>query len=794
MRLGEGSVHNIHRCMSSVLCSVDAHTPPPNNQDEVAHWRSAAERLQVQNASQLSMLADLRAELEAIQQQAAAAAANKLAAPPSGAAQDVQLLQAELQVCCGTSSVCKPCVGPYCLMEACAPVRDCVEQLYCVHQDWILYGMQCRSGWIGVPALLPHPEHCSQVPLTIVGFATSYWLQESDHELQEALRHVQVLQEASTNGALHIQGLNAPATPSSAGGILADPGGAHVGPPSELSFLREKVRSLTLENRQLRREALGLRLQAVSNSNAADTSAMGNNQDASTRAGVQDFKPGDGAPEASQQPGALPSTPAPGTTSKAVTAAGAAASEPRAAESSSQQAAEEVEQLKQTAARLRAENDALMEMSNALRCERDRIAAWLHSGAGSSGALDGGAGNPMVVTQVLGPGTGSSPPVPLMSPYGAPVPVQGPFPAAPQSLAPIVLYPPSHSAPAPGAGPQHAPPAFQSAPGSLQQGPGSPSAAQAAASFSGPLPNPSMASSLLVDAALLQQRAAILEQQAALDLRGAAHNVKQLAVAAGSGGDSGVQRGGGSSQEGQSGGVPFQGFSSSASGAQPQQGKLTAEPSSSPLMGSPQAGAAGGQQGGPMFGQPQGAANTHRPRSPSRVQQQQGRVQGQGQMQGTSLSGQPQGGPAAHQQQQAHPHHDTVTVTVVGTAHTELSGGWAGSSGGGGQQSARDNRDRANPAAVPGSATNRETPSQRAKLRALQRRHEHLSQPAGLVVEGSNRPRVRNYNVRDDGEWQDAVVQGGTAGISGMAVTAVQVQRHQAQQQQQLPEAAGLEQ
>lgn len=53
--------------------------------------------------------------------------------------------------------------------------------------------------------------------------------------------------------------------------------------------------------------------------------------------------------------------------------------------------------------------------------------------------------------------------------------------------------------------------------------------------------------------------------------------------------------------------------------------------------------------------------------------------------------------------------------------------------------------------AVPGSASSRETASQRAKLRALQRKREQMQQPVG-VVEGS-KPRVRNYNVQDDGDW-----------------------------------------
>jgi hypothetical protein len=82
-------------------CSAaqEPHTPSPPAQDEVTFWRATAERLQAQNASQLSMLADLRAELEAIQQQAAAAAANRQQGGSSNATQDVRLLQAELQVC-----------------------------------------------------------------------------------------------------------------------------------------------------------------------------------------------------------------------------------------------------------------------------------------------------------------------------------------------------------------------------------------------------------------------------------------------------------------------------------------------------------------------------------------------------------------------------------------------------------------------------------------------------------------------------------------------------------------------
>lgn len=66
------------------------------------------------------------------------------------------------------------------------------------------------------------------------------------------------------------------------------------------------------------------------------------------------------------------------------------------------------------------------------------------------------------------------------------------------------------------------------------------------------------------------------------------------------------------------------------------------------------------------------------------------------------------------------------------------------------------------PASTPGSASSKETASQRAKLKALQQRRQPST--AGnakfgqeLSVDGVRQPmRVRNYNVHDDTEWHEA--------------------------------------
>jgi hypothetical protein len=109
----------------------------------------------------------------------------------------------------------------------------------------------------------------------------------------------------------------------------------------------------------------------------------------------------------------------------------------------------------------------------------------------------------------------------------------------------------------------------------------------------------------------------------------------------------------------------------------------------------------------------------------------------------------------------------------VGQTHTEPASGWAAAGG----------QERPTPLSVPGSASSRETASQRAKLRALQRRHDPSSQPqqqqgAGLAEAGGGRAaRVRNWNVRDDDAWRELAVTG--AAPSAQSV----VQQQQRQQQ-----------
>lgn len=67
---------------------------------------------------------------------------------------------------------------------------------------------------------------------------------------------------------------------------------------------------------------------------------------------------------------------------------------------------------------------------------------------------------------------------------------------------------------------------------------------------------------------------------------------------------------------------------------------------------------------------------------------------------------------------------------------------------------------------APLSASSRETASQKAKLRALQKRREQSqAQPGNETQQAANRSKVRNYNIKDDHHAAEAAGPG-TAAIS----------------------------
>ncbi|KAG1664518.1 hypothetical protein FOA52_007782 [Chlamydomonas sp. UWO 241] len=171
-------------------------------------------------------------------------------------------------------------------------------------------------------------------------------LQESDRDLAQALEHVEVLQAHQTSLAA-----GAGDAPTSTGG----------GALPELPFLRGRVSTLSVENRALRRTAVGLRLSA-----AAAAAAAGNSSGS--------HAPPHGLPSEGAGGGAgAGAAGAPGSSGAAAAAGG------QATHAEEDASASELADALSRAEQLAHENESLMELSNALRAERDRLAGALEA-------------------------------------------------------------------------------------------------------------------------------------------------------------------------------------------------------------------------------------------------------------------------------------------------------------------------------------------------------------------------------------------------------------------------------
>ncbi|KAL6764919.1 hypothetical protein V8C86DRAFT_2465744 [Haematococcus lacustris] len=223
----------------------------------------------------------------------------------------------------------------------------------------------------------PRPGGRAELPLDTALMQAE--LQESDEDLQQALRHIQVLQiqmrlqqDPLAPRAPHLsQASQHPAdfTPA-AGSAVLESGAQAVGavrggpgPVTELAFLQESVRDMMQANRRLRREVLRLRLPPTQ----PEAPATSGPSPAGTGASSAGLVPAETAPP--NRPPAMASD------------AGGAPNETLTAMASVNEAsaAQELHSAQQWIQRLASENEQLMELSNALRCERDRLAAQLAS-------------------------------------------------------------------------------------------------------------------------------------------------------------------------------------------------------------------------------------------------------------------------------------------------------------------------------------------------------------------------------------------------------------------------------
>eukprot|EP00798_Chlamydomonas_sp_ICE-L_P020409 gene20409-27189_t len=260
-------------------------------------------------------------------------------------------------------------------------------------------------------------------------------IQESDHDLAQAMKHIQVLQMQLGRG----DGTSETPTPSSpdfsaalnsAWGVAAAPSPtattSQPGTGLEISYLRERVQNLVAENRQLRRQAVQLKLAAV----AATNRQRATNNDLSPGGVATPYlAPGhqlggpspdrmqtgglsiptllEGATEQQQTQGtATTSFIVPGATAQpSLTSAAAFLSAPGTAGPNtlgiapgSDIAAQQKQALASLSSglaaarsqlvRLREENEKLMEMGSALRSERDRLAVQLAAALSAEEDLD----------------------------------------------------------------------------------------------------------------------------------------------------------------------------------------------------------------------------------------------------------------------------------------------------------------------------------------------------------------------------------------------------------------------
>ncbi|GAX83568.1 hypothetical protein CEUSTIGMA_g10993.t1 [Chlamydomonas eustigma] len=185
-------------------------------------------------------------------------------------------------------------------------------------------------------------------------------LQESDRDIAQTLEHVEVLQKQ-----LAIATASSSSSSPPGGNKSSKVVDAEISEP-ELSFLRRRVQQLLVENRQLRRQCVQLKL-------TANQSRLNVDSAGSAGSAVQPVSIGGQAPDAPSSQGlgvsAVPSFDVvlPGSSTDA--------SPPRRAQTQEEELLRrEVSDLGSEVQRLQSENGRLMEMSNALRAERDRLA------------------------------------------------------------------------------------------------------------------------------------------------------------------------------------------------------------------------------------------------------------------------------------------------------------------------------------------------------------------------------------------------------------------------------------
>ncbi|GAX80321.1 hypothetical protein CEUSTIGMA_g7759.t1 [Chlamydomonas eustigma] len=186
-------------------------------------------------------------------------------------------------------------------------------------------------------------------------------LQESDRDIAQTLEHVEVLQKQLAIATALSSSSSSPPGGNKSSKVVD----AEISEP-ELSFLRRRVQQLLVENRQLRRQCVQLKL-------TANQSRLNVDSAGSAGSAVQPVSIGGQAPDAPSSQGlgvsAVPSFDVvlPGSSTDA--------SPPRRAQTQEEELLRrEVSDLGSEVQRLQSENGRLMEMSNALRAERDRLA------------------------------------------------------------------------------------------------------------------------------------------------------------------------------------------------------------------------------------------------------------------------------------------------------------------------------------------------------------------------------------------------------------------------------------
>ena len=471
----------------------------------------------------------------------------------------------------------------------------------------------------------------------------------------------------------------------------------------ELPFLRQRVEQLSVENRQLRRQCAQMKLAAASSLMTASASAsaaqagQGGPVKEVTETHVDAIASTSGSGQSGTQGQLLlPRFEDPHTSQARATTAQPPPPPPptREEEALRRDLSEATSEL----LRLRAENQRLMEMSSALRAERDRLKA-----------AGGGGGWTMAAAVTGGPST-SSWQQPASTPAAAVVVPSPPPPGS--NIAPN---------PSPTTSPAHTPylvyttAASQSIPpGSFtvlssqetrhQGGPRHPDTLTASTT-TGRLPSSAIPSSVI-----------FVQEDVEVERMAAGSGLRQD----GGGGSHPVAMGGGGGRRGQAGGI-FKQLNTVGSGyfidssLRRTSAMTSGDPGhvEDPHGGVDSRGEASGLAAAEAEVAIARAMRHHRSQSPSAI-----RSAGRSASFPSASTGHHRSVVVAGEVGGMSPPHDPTFAPLVAS---QLSPG------------------SRPPSAVPGSASSRETASQRTRLQALQRRGE----------EEASRPRVRNYNMRD---------------------------------------------